>query len=176
VFFGLFSGCFSLLLNEIGLNLGWVYLFMGKMIGSAVFPLWFMMTWKGASGTGAIIAAWDGLILAVIAWLVGAQAQGGKITVDSLGTNKVMLAGNLVAILSSGFIHWSWSVFVDKTDYDFSELDKNIKLVENDLSGLSAEQQDPVELEKVYVWITCCGYALTFILIFVWPVLSIPAG
>jgi urea-proton symporter len=176
VFFGLFSGCFSLLLNEIGLNLGWVYLFMGIMIGSAVFPLWFLMTWKGASGTGAIIAAWGGLILAVISWLVGAQIQGGKITVDTLGSNEVMLGGNLVAILSSGLIHWFWSVAIDKTDYDFSQLDKNIRLVENDLSGLSADEQDPVELDKVYKWITRRGYVLTFVLIFVWPVLSIPAG
>jgi urea-proton symporter len=176
VIFGLFSGCFALLLHEIGLNLGWVYLFMGIIIGPAVFPLWFMMTWKGASGTGAILAAWGGLILAVISWLVGAQIQGGKITVDTLGTNEVMLSGNLVAILSSGFIHWFWSVFVDKTDYDFNELDKNIRLVENDTSGMTAEDLNPEELDKVYKWITRRGYVISFILIFVWPVLSIPAG
>jgi urea-proton symporter len=108
--------------------------------------------------------------------LIGAQIQGGKITVDTLGTNEVMLSGNLVAILSSGFIHWFWSVFVDKTDYDFAELDKNIRLVENDLSGLTENDLNPEELDKVYRWITRRGYFISFILIFVWPVLSIPAG
>jgi urea-proton symporter len=34
VLFGIFMGCFSILLAEIGLNLGWVYLFMGVMIGT----------------------------------------------------------------------------------------------------------------------------------------------
>ena len=34
----------------MGLNLGWVYLFMGVVIGSAVIPLWNMMTWDNASG------------------------------------------------------------------------------------------------------------------------------
>ena len=34
----------------MGLNLGWVYLFMGVVIGSAVIPLWNMMTWDKASG------------------------------------------------------------------------------------------------------------------------------
>lgn len=75
VCFGIFMGLFSILLNVMGLNLGWVYLFMGEsalwlecsfiiihthsvipctgvVIGSAVIPLWNMMTWsKGKSGS-----------------------------------------------------------------------------------------------------------------------------
>merc|ERR1712048_402062 len=51
-----------------------------------------------------------------------------------------------------------------------------ITLVEQDLSGLGAEQQDPVELEKAFKWITSRGYVLTLVLIVVWPLLSIPAG
>mmetsp|Transcript_27490 Transcript_27490/g.41155 ORF Transcript_27490/g.41155 Transcript_27490/m.41155 type:complete len:555 (+) Transcript_27490:606-2270(+) len=176
VAFGLFMGCFSIVLNEIGLNLGWVYLFMGVVIGSAVIPLWNMMTWSKASGKGAVIAAWSGLILAVIGWLSGAQAQSGKISVATLGTNEVMLSGNLIAILSSGLIHYVYSKFIDPQDFDFAELDKNITLVEHDMSGLGAEQQDPVELRRAERWITRRGYILTILLIVVWPLLSIPAG
>jgi len=58
VCFGIFMGLFSIALNYMGLNLGWVYLFMGVVIGSAVIPLWNMMTWDKASGTGAVVAAW----------------------------------------------------------------------------------------------------------------------
>ncbi|KAI2510407.1 sodium solute symporter [Fragilaria crotonensis] len=176
VLFGLFSGCFSIALHEIGLNLGWVYLFMGIMIGSAVFPLWFLMTWNKASGTGAVVAAWGGLILALAAWLGAAQIQGGAITVDTLGTNEVMLSGNVVAIVMSGIIHYVWSIFIDPHEYDFAELDKKILLVENDLSGLGPEQQDPVALDESYKWITRRGYVLALVLIIIWPVLSIPAG
>ena len=39
VAFGLLMGCLSLVLFELGLHLGWVYLFMGVFIGSAVAPL-----------------------------------------------------------------------------------------------------------------------------------------
>lgn len=176
VVFGLLMGAFSILLFEIGLNLGWVYLFMGVVIGSAVCPLWNMMTWTKASGTGAVIAAWSGLALALTGWLVAAQVQSGSISVDTLGTNEVMLSGNLIAILSSGFIHWSYSTFIDPQDYDFADLDKNITLVEQDLRGLTAEEQDPVELRRAERWITRRGYVLTFLLIFVWPILSVPAG
>merc|ERR1719183_3279039 len=83
-----------------------------------------------------------GLNLALIGWLVGAQIQSGSISVSTLGSNEVMLSGNLIAILSSGFIHYVYSKFVDPQDYDFSQLDANIHLVEQDLSGLGVEQQD----------------------------------
>lgn len=176
VVFGLIMGCFALLLAEIGLNLGWVYLFMGVVIGSAVAPLWNLMTWKKASGTGAIIAAWSGFLLAVTGWLSAAKIQSGSVTVDTLGTNEVMLSGNLIAILSSAFIHWAYSMFVDPQDYDFAELNKQITLVEADMRGLTAEEQDPVLLRRTERWITRRGYVLTIILVFIWPLLSVPAG
>ena len=56
VCFGVFMGLFSIALNAMGLNLGWVYLFMGVVIGSAVIPLWNMMTWDKASGKVSTIA------------------------------------------------------------------------------------------------------------------------
>mmetsp|Transcript_21774 Transcript_21774/g.46587 ORF Transcript_21774/g.46587 Transcript_21774/m.46587 type:complete len:751 (+) Transcript_21774:173-2425(+) len=175
VLFGIFMGLFSIVLNVIGLNLGWVYLFMGIVIGSAVIPLWNMMTWDKASGKGAVIAAWSGLILAVSGWLIGAKIQSDKISVATLGTNEVMLSGNLIAILSSGLIHYVYSKFVDPQVFDFATLDGNIHLVEQDLSGLGAEQQDKNELRRAKRWITRRGYLLTFVLIIVWPLLSIPA-
>jgi len=175
VCFGIFMGIFSIALNAMGLNLGWVYLFMGIVIGSAVIPLWNLMTWDKASGKGAVIAAWSGLGLALIGWLVGAQIQSGSITVANLGTNEVMLAGNLIAILSSGLIHFVYSKFIDPQVYDFTTLDANIHLVEQDLSGLGVEQQDKDALRRAKRWITRRGYLLTFVLIIVWPLLSIPA-
>lgn len=173
--FGLFMGAFAIALQEMGLNLGWVYLFMGVMIGSAVIPLWNLMTWKKASGTGAVVAAWGGLALSLTAWLVGAKLQGGAITVATLGSNEVMLSGNVVAICSSGIIHFIWSMFIDNQDFDFSTLDAKITLVEQDMSGLGAEQQDPVSLARSKRWIVRRGWALTIVLVIIWPALSVPA-
>lgn len=174
--FGIFMGCFAIILDIMGLNLGWVYLFMGIVIGSAVIPLWNMMTWDKASGKGAVIAAWSGFALAIVTWLIAAAIHGGKVSVATLGANPVMLTGNLFAILSSGAIHWYWSKYKDPQVYDFSELDKNIHLVENDKSGLTPEDMDPVLLDKAYKWITVRGWALTVVLVIIWPLLSIPAG
>jgi Na+/proline symporter len=165
----------QIVLNLLGLNLGWVYLFMGIVIGSAVIPLWNMMTWKDASGKGAVLAAWGGFGLAVTGWLIGAKVQGGSITVATLGTNEVMLSGNLIAIFSSGIIHFVYSKFVDPQNYDFAELDAQIHLVEQDLSGLGAEQQDKEMIRKTKRWIVNRGWALTFVLIILWPLASVPA-
>lgn len=176
VVYGLFMGVFAIILQTIGLNLGWVYLFMGVVIGSAVIPLWNLMTWDKASATGAVISAWGGLVLALIGWLVGAKVQGGSVSVATLGTNEVMLSGNLIAILSSGLIHYIWSKFIDPQDFDFSTLDDNIKLVEEDKRGLTDSEQDAVMLRRAERWIKRRGYILTLVLIIIWPLLSIPAG
>lgn len=63
-------GLLSIVLNEIGLNLGWVYLFMGIVVGSAVVPVSLVLTWRKATAKGAITGAVVGQLCAVIAWLV----------------------------------------------------------------------------------------------------------
>lgn len=68
---------------------------------------------QNASGSGAVVAAWTGLILALGAWLGTAYSVKGEVTIKSLGSNEAMLAGNLVAILSSGLIHLVWSITID---------------------------------------------------------------
>lgn len=174
--YGLFMGAFAILLQALGLNLGWVYLFMGVVIGSAVIPLWNLLTWDKASGTGAVIAAWSGLILALTGWLIGAKVESGTVTVSTLGSNAVMLSGNLIAILSSGLIHYVYSKFIDPQDFDFKTLDSKITLVEEDNRGLSDLEKDAKMLSRAERWIKRRGYFLTFILIIVWPLLSVPAG
>merc|ERR1712151_571799 len=134
-----------------------------------------MMTWDRASGTGAVVAAWGGFALAVTGWLSAAHIKSGEITIASLGQNQVMLSGNLIAILSSGFIHVVWSIFVDNEKFDFATINEKILLVENDMSGLTEKEQDKEELAKAHVWISRRGYILALILAVIWPALSLPA-
>jgi len=174
VIFGGCMGVLAVILNMIGLNLGWVYLFMGIMIGSAVIPLWNMMTWSDASANGAILAAFTGQVLAVVTWLVAAVVQSGHITVASLGTNEAMLAGNLVAICSSGVIHYVHSKIYPQ-HYDWKSMGE-IKLLDDDQSGLSEEDLDPKLLEEAKAWIARVGWGFTILIVVIWPVLSTPAG
>merc|ERR1712151_185478 len=92
----------------------------------------------------------------------------------TLGDNRVMLSGNLVAIISSGIIHFVYSMIYPQ-NFDFATLDDKIQLVENDLSGLGAEELDKKELSKMKAWITVRGWGLTIILAIIWPLMSVPA-
>lgn len=107
--------------------------------------------------------------------MIACSVQSGSISIDNLGKNETMLTGNLVAILSSGLIHFVYSMIFPQ-DFDFEELDANIKLVEEDDSGLTAEDKDPEMLAESYKWITTRGWILTIVLVIIWPLLSIPAG
>merc|ERR1711935_251789 len=67
-----------------------------------------------------------------------------------------------------------YSKFIDPQDFDFSTLDGNITLVEEDKRGLTADEQDTVMLRRAERWIKRRGYVLTLVVI--WPLLSVPAG
>jgi len=174
VVFGGGMGGLSIILHAIGLNLGWVYLFMGICIGSAVIPLWNLLMWNKANATGAVCGAWLGMILAVITWMVVASIQSGEISIDTLGKNEPMLAGNVVAICSSGIIHAIFSI-ASPQNYDFKSMGE-IAMLEDDQRGLEPEQFKDELLNEAAAWVKKWGYGFTIIMVIIWPILTIPAG
>jgi SSS family transporter len=174
VVFCVLMGGLSAILFNMGLGLGWVYLFMGIVIGSAVIPLWNMMMWDKASGAGAVVAAWTSQWAAVVVWISVASAESGEVTIVSLGNNYPMLAGNLTAILLSGAIHFMWSS-VYPQDYDWKSM-QDIKLIEDDQSGLELTLYNAKELEAACRWIKKWGFGLTILFVVIWPALSVPEG
>lgn len=174
VIFGLSMGALGVALNHMGLNLGWVYQFMGNAIGSAVIPLWNMLMWKDANAIGAVVAAWGGMVLALSTWLIVCQAEFGEITIDNLGTLNPNLAGNIVALASSGIIHAAFS-FVWPQNYDFESMGK-IELLEDDKSGLDEVDYTTEFLDAAKSWIQKWGWGFSIVMVIVWPLLSIPAG
>lgn len=172
--FGLFMGVFAVVLHQIGLGLGWVYLFMGIVIGSAVPPIWFCLTSPNLPWFGAVASAFIGQASAFICWLVTASSMY-EVTVDGLGKNEPMLAGN-VAALGVSTLSCLVFGFVAPQNYDWESM-KNIPLVDaDDKSGLDEEDYTDEKLEEASTWIARYGYGVTFILIVLWPLLSIPAG
>jgi len=174
VVFGLGMGALSVALHYMGLNLGWVYMFMGTAIGSAVVPLWNLLMWKNANATGAVVAAWGGMVLALITWFVAASVQSGEITVDTLGKLEPNLAGNIVAICSSGLIHVGFSLLKPQ-NYDFESMGL-IQMLEDDKSGLAEEDFSEPFLAEAKGWIQKWGWGFTIVMVIIWPLLSLPAG
>ena len=96
---GLVMAIFACIWNVIGIDLGWLFLVMGLLIGGAVFPAAFAITWKGQTKAGALSGSVAGLCAGLIAWLVTAHQYYGSVSVSTTGMEYPTLAGNLAAIM-----------------------------------------------------------------------------
>jgi len=170
--YGVLSGVLAVVLLKLELSLGWVYLFMGIIIGSAVFPIACALTWAKCSAFAAITSTLIGTPAAIITWLVTASTlNDGKLTIDTTGQDYPMLAGNLVALFFSALVCIILS-YIKPQNFDWNDF-KKIPTI-----SLPAEQdQDsPEVMAKVLSWTYKTGGLLTFILIIFWPLLALPAG
>jgi urea-proton symporter len=149
---------------------------MGIVVGSAVAPIYFCLTWNGCTAKGAITGAITGQIAAVITWLVTAQSLSGEITLESTGADYPMLAGNLVAIFLSAIITAGVSLMAPQ-NFDWAIL-KEIPVVEQDGSTImDAEGEDsPQALNNAYKWTLLSGGGLSLIMVLVWPCLALIPG
>lgn len=68
---------------------------MGLLIGGAVFPTAFAITWDGQTRAGAIAGALSGLAAGMIAWLTTAHQYFGGISISTTGEEYSTLAGTL---------------------------------------------------------------------------------
>ena len=100
VVYAILLATFSTGLYYAGISMGYLYLMMGVIIGSAVLPATLTLMWDKQNLAAAALSPVLGLASSLIAWLVTAQKEFGSLSVASTGSNNPMLAGNVVALLS----------------------------------------------------------------------------
>ena len=178
VAFGLGMGGLAVVLLSMGLSLGFVYLAMGILIGSAVIPIALTILWSKTNKVAATAGAVIGLLCSTAVWVMTASGaggfveSGGVIDLASLGNNYAMLFANITAILSGGFIAIVGSLAAGKT-FDWNDLKEKITLVE-----ITTEQQteDEETLKKAFRFSVRGGGVMALILIVVWPLPLIASG
>lgn len=143
--FGLTMAIFAIIWHVIGIDLGWLFLVMGLLIGGAVFPAAFAITWKKQSRAGAIAGALSGLAAGLTAWLAEAQVYYGELTLASTGSNYATLSGNLAAIMT-GLIVSVVVSFIKPDNYDWSTT-RAIN-IEHAFHGVEPEKDRHVVTEK----------------------------
>ena len=174
VIFGLGMGALAGILLGMGLSLGFVYLAMGILIGSAVIPIALTITWSRTTRAGAVAGALIGVCLSLLTWTgVAASEADGVVDIASLGGAFPMLYGNVVAILSSGLICVVVSLAQRKV-YDWKEMNTHMNIVEADMSEkikaeIAQRQQDEETLKKAYKFSLKGGGILTLICVVAWP-------
>ena len=178
VAFGLGMGGLAVVLLGMGLSLGFVYLAMGILIGSAVVPIALTILWSKTNKVAATGGAVIGLLCSTTVWVIVASGaggfveSGGVIDLASLGNNYAMLFANITAIISGGIIAIVGSLAAGKT-FDWNELKTKITLVE-----ITATQQDEDEetLKKAFKFSVRGGGIMALVLIIVWPMPLIASG
>jgi len=175
--YAVISGVVSVILFKLNVSLGWVYLFMGIVIGSAVFPIAASLTWAKCSAKAACISAVVTTPLAIMTWLItAARLNGGVLNLDTTGQDYPMLAGNLVALFFSMILCIILS-YIWPQDFDWAEL-RNIPVVESDANSDPNHfegEDSPEALNQVIRFTWWTGGALTLVLLILWPVLALPA-
>ena len=169
--FGLGMGGLAVVLLGLGLSLGFVYLAMGVLIGSAVIPIALTIIWKGTNKYAATIGAIAGLAVALTTW-AGVAASlpefGGVVSLASLGHNFSMLFGNIAGILTGGAIAVFGSL-IKRSSFDWKLMKERIKLVEMSQKEISKLDQDEEVLKKAFRFSLKGGGLMTIVLIIIWP-------
>ncbi|KAG1895432.1 urea transporter [Suillus fuscotomentosus] len=190
--FALVMGIAGVIFYYIGVSMGWLYTFMGVILGSAVCPIALCITWKKANKVGCILGSLIGFSAGIIAWLVTTSALNQKvINVTTSGGDYEMLAGNLASIGVGAIISTTTSL-IWPDDYDFASarainnrgaavasrnIDDELEEPEVekkglDMSALSATNEtelDPVGLNKAFKFAARASIVLTLVLIILIP-------
>ena len=181
VAFGLGMGGLAVVLLSMGLSLGFVYLAMGILIGSAVIPIALTILWSKTNKVAATAGAVIGLFCSTTVWVITASGaggfveSGGVIDLASLGNNYAMLFANITAILSGGIIAIAGSLAAGKT-FDWNDLKEKITLVEVSAADQAALEEDEETLKRAFKFSLKGGGLMTLILIIAWPMPLIASG
>lgn len=127
----------------MGIDLGWLFLVMGLLIGGAVVPVALAVLWEKQTRAGAISGAVVGLCAGLTAWLGEAKAYYGEITLSSTGQDYPTLAGNLAALATGAIVTISVSLlFPDKVPFTW-EVTRSINVAAGHRSAeLSSNHND----------------------------------
>lgn len=176
--FGVGMGGLAVILLSMGLSLGFVYLAMGVLIGSAVIPIALTITWKRTDKVAATAGAIIGLFVALGTWIgvaASLPAYGGAVSLASLGDNYSMLFGNIAGILTGGAIAGLGSL-ARRTTFDWTLMRERIKLVDISQAEVRKLEEDEETLAKAFKFSLRGGGIMTLVLIIAWPMPLFFAG
>ncbi|KAI0311068.1 urea transporter [Amylostereum chailletii] len=117
--FAVCMGLAGLVFYYIGVSMGWLYTFMGVILGSGVVPIALCITWSKANKWGCIGGSVVGFVAGLIAWLVTTSTTNdGVINVTTTGGDYPMLAGNVASFCVGAIIATATSLIWPE-NFDF---------------------------------------------------------
>lgn len=170
--YGMLMGLVGIAFHSLDIDLNFMYNTMAVFISPALIPVILSISWGRASGKGASAGALVGLVLGVSVFL-GYGSHFGPLSRESLGQERVQLAGAMTSIVTSGIVSVAVSLY-DPDDCDWSTTHA-ISLVEDDPnSRLTFETES--QLRGSFRKNAVIAVSVALSLFVVWPLLTIPAG
>jgi hypothetical protein len=166
--FAIFMGFLAVFLQTLGFNLGWVYMSMGVVIGSAVGPASLTILMETANGKAIGAGAVGGLILGIMGWCIEAYKESEDVTYETLGSSWPWVVGNLCAIFGGLLISLVGSLIMPDTNFKWSMLNERIPLVDDIEPPKDAAESDDKLAFQVKIAVGA-SVILTFILLVLWP-------
>jgi len=166
--FALLMGFLAACLDVIGFQLGFVYMSMGVLIGSAVGPASLSILLEKANGFWIAGAALGGFVLGVFSWVMQAKNEYGDTTIEYLGKDMPLVIGNVVAIMSGLTIAGLGSIIFPDKEFKWHMLNDRIPLVDDIEPPKDADETgDKLEIQVKIA--EGASVLLTVVLILLWP-------
>merc|ERR1719393_341317 len=131
VLFAVFMGFLAIVLQTIGLGLGFVYMSMGIFVGPAVAPAALAILMEKASAQACTFGAIAGLCGGLTTWVACAQYIYGTIEISSLGGDYPFLWSNVVSICFSGLVAIAGSLASPDSVFKWKFLGAQLPLVDD---------------------------------------------
>merc|ERR1719324_577870 len=166
--FAIFMGFLAVFLQTLDFSLGWVYMSMGVIIGSAVGPASLTILMETANGMFIGAGAVGGLALGIIGWVLKANDDLGEVTYSTLGTDWPWVVGNLCAIFGGLLIAAVGSLAMPDKSFKWEMLNERIPLVD-DIEPPKADDESDARLQVHVKIAIIASVVLTFVLLVLWP-------
>jgi hypothetical protein len=173
--YAFFMGFVAMFLQVIGFGIGWVYMSMGVLIGSAVGPASLTLLMERANGFWVGAGAVGGFTLGVLSWFICALVNSGEISYESIGSDWPWVVGNVCSIGFGFLIAFGGSMLQPNKQFKWEMLNDQIPLVD-DVEPLRGDDESDEAL-TMWNWVAISvSTSLTFILIVMWPIPMYFAG
>uniref|UniRef100_A0A0G4FGI3 Urea-proton symporter DUR3 n=1 Tax=Chromera velia CCMP2878 TaxID=1169474 RepID=A0A0G4FGI3_9ALVE len=172
VLFSCFMGLISVFLQGVRLQLGFLYMTMGVLVGPAVAPCALSILWQRANGRACTFGALGGLLAGLSAWLGASavSAGGGGLSVEDISGDMPFLYGNVASILVSAVIAVGGSLLLPDVKFRWSQLNDGIQTIdggEEADEGVGEEEEKVLrQWHRVAVW---SAVALSVVLLLLFP-------
>lgn len=186
IIYSIIMAGFATGLYYAGVGMGYLYLLMGVIISSAVFPGAMTLLWKGQNWVAAAVSPPLGLAVSLIAWLVTTKKQYGELNVTTTGENYPMLAGNVAALLSPMVFVPILTYVFGPQNYDYQSMRQIRKVDDTDVAAAAhidielvpgetrpsetQSEEETRKLNKAALYSRTLTVFMAFALLILWPI------